>query len=222
MKETLKRILLSSNLNLLNDAISNADAQIIRAFNAAVSFISENEIYKTTICKCVKVESMLRYKVDHIQSRLNELIIMIMKLKRIHEEEESVVCLIHWKKLMFLLNTVLKLLKLIALNDAIVDRNLWTSFAVQQKHKQLFHDETIKNYIGVINERMINVFVEFLKKIKQTNLNNFEINIYWNAALKSSTSSLSFVVFNSFEQLQIDFLLQYARSRQRLFSRSLA
>ena len=69
---------------------------------------------------------------------------------------------------------------------------------------------------------MINVFVEFLKKIKQTNLNNFKINIYWNIVLKSSMSSLNFVVFSSFKQLQTDSFLQYIQSRRRFFSRFLA
>ena len=78
----LKKILLSNNLNLLNNAVSGVDAQIFRAFNVAINFISENKSYKTAICKCVKVKSMLRYKVDHIQSRLNELIIIIIKLRR--------------------------------------------------------------------------------------------------------------------------------------------
>ena len=95
MKEALKKILLLSSLSLSNDAVSNVDAQILRAFNIAINFIFENEIYETAVCKCVKVKSMLRYKVGHIQSRLNELIIMIMKLRRIHEEEKSLVCLIH-------------------------------------------------------------------------------------------------------------------------------
>ena len=46
---------------------------------------------------------------------------MIMKFRKIYEEEKSVVCLTHWKKLMFLFNMILKLLRLIALNDAIID-----------------------------------------------------------------------------------------------------
>ena len=131
VKNTLKKILLSNNLNLLNDTVLNVNAQIIRAFNIAINFIFENEVYEAAICKCIKVKSMLRYKIDHIQLRLNELIIIIMKFKRIHEEEKNVVCLIYWKKLMFLFNTTLKSLKLIALNDAIIDRNLWTFSAIQ-------------------------------------------------------------------------------------------
>ena len=87
--------MLSNNLNLLNNAVSNVDAQIPRAFNVTINFISENEIYETTICKCVKIKNMLRYKVNHIQLRLNELIIIIMKFKKIYEEEKSVVCLTH-------------------------------------------------------------------------------------------------------------------------------
>ena len=103
-----------NNLNLLNDAISGANVQIFRAFNVAISFIFENEVYKTIVCKYLEVKSMLRYKVNHIQLKLNELIIIIMKFRKIHKKEKSVVCLTHWKKLMFLFNTILKSLKLIA------------------------------------------------------------------------------------------------------------
>ena len=93
IKKTLKKILLSNNLNLSNNAISSVNVQILRAFNAAINFISENKIYETTICKCVKIKNMLRYKVDHIQLKLNELIIMIIKFKRIYKKEKNVVCL---------------------------------------------------------------------------------------------------------------------------------
>ena len=82
-----------NNLNLSNNAVSSADAQIIRVFNVAINFIFKNEIYETTICKCVRIKSMLLYKVGHIQSRLNELIIIIMKFRRIHEEKKNIVCL---------------------------------------------------------------------------------------------------------------------------------
>ena len=84
-----------NNLNLLNDAALNIDAQILRVFNVAINFISENKVYEAAICKCMRIKNILRYKVDHTQSRLNELIIMIMKFKKIYKEKKNVVYLTH-------------------------------------------------------------------------------------------------------------------------------
>ena len=35
-----------------------------------------------------------------------------------------------------------------------------------QKNNKLFHEKVIKNYISMIIEKLVNVFNEFVKKIK--------------------------------------------------------
>ena len=110
---------------------------------------------------------------------MDELMMMIAELRRLHEErEDSTVCLAHWRKVIFLLSIILRSSSLPSLNNAIVGREAWISAAVKQENNKFFHEKTIRNYVGMITERLINIFDDFLKKIRQTDMNAFETNDY--------------------------------------------
>ena len=83
-EEALKKILLSDILKLFIATEINVDEEILRAFNTIVNFISDNKDYVVAICVCVKIKSVLQYKISNTHSRLNKLMTIIAKLKSIH------------------------------------------------------------------------------------------------------------------------------------------
>ena len=65
-----------------------------------------------------------------------------------------------------------------------------------RKNNRFFHKKIIKNYISMIIEKLVNVFNEFVKKIKRIDMTVFDINIYWNVTSNTSVASSS--IFKSF------------------------
>ena len=58
--------------------------------------------------------------------------IIITKLENIYKEKDNkIVCLIYWKKLILLLNLILKILSLLSLNEAIIDCLRWNNIAIK-------------------------------------------------------------------------------------------
>ena len=72
-----------------------ANERFLNAFNNAITFILNINDYTTSIYVCVEVLSILRYKINNTRSTLNELMLIIIELKNVHERSEGRVCLKH-------------------------------------------------------------------------------------------------------------------------------
>ena len=72
-----------------------ANERFLNAFNNAIAFIFDINDYTASICVCIEVFSILRYKINNIRLTLNELILIITELKNVHEKDEDRVCLKH-------------------------------------------------------------------------------------------------------------------------------
>ena len=201
-------------MKLLEIVRSEANERLLNAFNNAVAFIFNIDDYIASICVCVEVLSILRYKVNNIRSTLNELMLIITKLKNVHEGDENRICLRHWRKMIFLTNAILRSLSLFSFSKIIMSQEAWTFSAMIRKNNRFFHEKIIKNYISMIIERLVNVFDEFVNKIKWIDMTVFDINVYWNVTSNTSVASSStfksfilisdFATFRSFEKLDVD------------------
>ena len=188
--------------------------RFLSAFNDAITFILDINDYTASIYICVKVLSILRYKINNIRSTLNELMLIIIELRNVHERNENKICLKHWKKMIFLTSAILKSLSLFSFNKIIVNQETWTFSAIIQKNNKFFHEKIIKSYISIIIERPVNVFNEFVKKIKRIDMTVFDINVYWNITsniyitlsntFKSFMLISGFATFRSFEKFDVD------------------
>ena len=58
-------------------------------------FIFNIDDYIVSICICVEVLNILRYKINNIRSTLNELMLIITELRNVHERNEDRICLKH-------------------------------------------------------------------------------------------------------------------------------
>ena len=95
VEEILKRVLLFSAMRLLEESRLKTDVQLLRAFNAAAAFISDTENYPAATCACVKISSVLRYKINNTRLKMNKLMLMIAELKRLHEKIDNKIYLTH-------------------------------------------------------------------------------------------------------------------------------
>ena len=68
---------------------SEVNEQFLSAFNNAVAFIFDIDDYTASICVCVEVLNILRYKVNNTRPTLNELMLIITELKDVHERGEN-------------------------------------------------------------------------------------------------------------------------------------
>ena len=152
--------------------------RFLNAFNNAVTFILDIDNYTASICVCIEVFSILRYKINNIRSTLNQLILIITELKDMHEENEDRVCLKHWRKMIFLTSAILRSLSLFFFNKIIMNQKTWTFSAMIRENNKFFHEKIIKSYISMIIERLVNAFDEFVKKIKRIDMTVFDINVY--------------------------------------------
>ena len=152
--------------------------RFLNAFNNAVAFIFNIDDYTVSICACVEVLNILRYKINNTRSTLNELMLIITELRNVHKRNENRICLRHWRKVIFLTSTILRSLSLFSFSKIIVNQKIWTFSAMIRKNNKFFHEEIIKNYISMTIERLVNVFDEFIKKIKQIDMTTFDINVY--------------------------------------------
>ena len=89
----LKRILLSSTMKLFDIIRFKANARFLNTFNKTTAFIFNIDDYIISIYVCVEVLSILRYQINNIRSTLNELMLIIIELKNVHEKDEARVCL---------------------------------------------------------------------------------------------------------------------------------
>ena len=72
---------------------SEAKERFLNAFNNTVAFIFDINDYAASICVCVEVFNILHYKVNNIRSTLNELMLIIIELKNVHEKDKNKICL---------------------------------------------------------------------------------------------------------------------------------
>ena len=223
----MKRILLSNTIKLSEivrfkanerflNAFNNAVAfkRFLNAFNNTAAFILDIDDYTASVCVCVEVFNILRYRVNNIRSTLNELMLIIIELRNVHEEDKNRICLKHWRKMIFLTNAILKSLSLFSFSKIIVNQEIWTFSAMIRKNNKFFHEKIIKNYISIIIERLVNAFNEFVKRIKQIDITVFDINVYWNVTSNTSVASSStfksfmlisdFATFRLFKKLDVD------------------
>ena len=157
---------------------SETNERFLNAFNDATAFIFDINNYIVSVCVCIEVLSILRYKVNNIRSTLNELMLIIIELRDVHKKDEERICLKHWRKMIFLTSAILKSLSLLSFSKIIVNQETWTFSAMIQENNRFFHRKIIKNYISMIIERLVNAFNEFVKRIKQIDMTVFDINVY--------------------------------------------
>ena len=69
--------------------------RLLNTFNNAAAFILDIDDYIVSICVCVEVFNILRYKINNTRSTLNKLMLIITELRNVHEEDENKVCLKH-------------------------------------------------------------------------------------------------------------------------------
>ena len=74
---------------------SETNERFLNAFNNATAFIFDTDNYTASVCVCVEVLSILRYKINNIRPTLNELMLIIAELKNVHERDEDRICLKH-------------------------------------------------------------------------------------------------------------------------------
>ena len=68
---------------------SEANERLLNAFNNAVAFIFDINDYTVSVCVCVEVLSILRYKINNTRPTLNELMLIIAELRNVHERDED-------------------------------------------------------------------------------------------------------------------------------------
>ena len=210
----MKRTLLSSIMKLFEIVQSETNKRFLNAFNNATAFIFDIDDYTASVCVCVEVLSILRYKINNIRPILNELMLIITELKNVHEKDEDRVGLKHWRKMIFLTSAILKSLSLSFFNKIIVSQEVWTSSAMIRENDRFFHEKIFKNYISIIIERLVNAFDEFVNRIKRIDMTIFDINVYWNVTSNTSVASSStfkpfmlisdFATFRSSEEFDVD------------------
>ena len=162
----LKKILLLSIMKLFEIVWSETNERLLNAFNNTVAFIFNIDDYTVSICTCVEILSILRYKVNNIRSTLDELMLIITELRNVHKRNEDKVCLRHWRKMIFLTSAILKSLLLFSFSKIIVNQEIWTFSAMIRENNKFFHEEIIKSYINMIIKKLVNAFDKFVKKIK--------------------------------------------------------
>ena len=91
----LKRILLLSTMKLSEIVRFEANERFLSAFNNAVAFILDTDDYTVSICVCVEVLNILRYKINNTRPTLNELMLIIAELRDVHKRDENRICLKH-------------------------------------------------------------------------------------------------------------------------------
>ena len=74
---------------------SETNERFLNAFNNAAAFIFDIDDYTASICVCVEVLSILRYKINNTRSTLNELMLIITELRNVHKRNKDRVCLKH-------------------------------------------------------------------------------------------------------------------------------
>ena len=123
---------------------SETNERFLNTFNNAVAFILDINDYTVSICVCVEVLNILRYKINNIRSTLNELMLIITELRNVHERNENRVCLRYWKKMIFLISAILRSLLLLSFSKIIVNQETWTSSAMIQENNNFFMRKSSK------------------------------------------------------------------------------
>ena len=95
IKQILRKTLLSSTMRLSEIIRFETNEQFLNALNNAIAFILDIDNYTISICVCVEVLSILRYKINNDRSILNELILIIIELRNVYEKDEDRIYLKH-------------------------------------------------------------------------------------------------------------------------------
>ena len=82
----LKRILLSSTMKLFEIVRSEVDERFLNTFNNAIVSIFDIDDYTALVYVCIKIFNISHYKINNARSTFNELILIILELREMHEE----------------------------------------------------------------------------------------------------------------------------------------
>ena len=74
---------------------------------------------------------------------------------------------------------MMKTLIFFAIENAIVDRQIWNFSTMRMKLNQLFNRNTSRSFIKKIKMNILKIMFEFLNAIKQVKRWCFEINSFW-------------------------------------------
>ena len=69
--------------------------EFLKRFINAIVFIFNIDDYIVSICVCVEVFNILCYKINNTRPSLNELMLIIIELKNVHERDKNRICLKH-------------------------------------------------------------------------------------------------------------------------------
>ena len=141
----MKEILLLNIVRLLEIIRSETNKRFLNTFNNAIAFIFDIDDYTVSICVCVEVFNILRYKVNNTRPTLNELMLIITELKDVYKRDKNRICLKHWRKMIFLTSAILKSLSLFSFSKIIVNRKIWTSSAMIRENNRFFYKKIIKS-----------------------------------------------------------------------------
>ena len=72
-----------------------ANERLLNAFNNAIAFILDIDNYTVSICVCVEVLNILRYKINNIRSTFYKLMFIITELRNVHEKNKNRIYLKH-------------------------------------------------------------------------------------------------------------------------------
>ena len=71
---------------------SEANERFLNAFNNTAAFILDIDDYTASICVCVEVFNILRYKINNTRPTLNEPMLIITELRNVYEKDENRIC----------------------------------------------------------------------------------------------------------------------------------
>ena len=92
-EQILKFFFLLNTMKLSEIVRSKANERLLNMFNNAIAFIFDINDYIASICVCVEALNILHYKINNTRSTLNELMLIIIELKDVHEKYKSKICL---------------------------------------------------------------------------------------------------------------------------------
>ena len=96
------RKVFSSSSSLLSSAAIklhvDARKKVKRAFHAVVKFVSEKLKRNVSDCDCKKMNTMILWKLDSEECKIDKLLLILQELKQIQKnEKEENVCRSHWR-----------------------------------------------------------------------------------------------------------------------------
>ena len=144
-----------------------ANERFLNAFNNTIAFILDIDDYTVSICVCIEILNILRYKINNTRSTLNELMLIITELRDVHEKDKDKVYLKHWKKMIFLTSAILKSLSLFSFNKIIINQEICTFSVMIQKNNKFFHEKLLKVISTWLSKDSLTLLTSSWKKLNK-------------------------------------------------------